>query len=195
MFNKRTGRLVSGHQRLSCLDAIHGDADYSLTVAVVDLSEQDEAQQLIFFNNRSASGDWDTDILGGLIRDESLSLDVEEAGFDRMDLELLFDDADLAPTFALENQTPEAQRLFKESQELGDEARAAKKEAAQKKRQAYYKDQEAANDAAGHLVVVFDSSDDRRAFLDAHALDPDLMYLDAAVLRTLCGTHTAPSAG
>ena len=41
--NKRTGRLVSGHQRLQILDEKHKGADYALDIAVIDVPESEEA--------------------------------------------------------------------------------------------------------------------------------------------------------
>jgi hypothetical protein len=38
-FNKRTGNMVGGHQRLDQLDALAGTANYELDVAVIDVDE------------------------------------------------------------------------------------------------------------------------------------------------------------
>jgi|ERR1043166_1763626 hypothetical protein len=39
IWNKRTGNIIAGSRCISVLDALHGGADYSLDVAVVDLNE------------------------------------------------------------------------------------------------------------------------------------------------------------
>src|SRR4028118_1920071 len=54
VWNSVTGNLVSGHQRLSILDELEGSDDYSLTVASVVLTDQEEKEQNIFFNSQSA---------------------------------------------------------------------------------------------------------------------------------------------
>ena len=36
-WNKRTGNLVGGHQRLEQLDSLENDKNYSLTVCVIDV--------------------------------------------------------------------------------------------------------------------------------------------------------------
>lgn len=59
VWNKRTGNLVSGHQRLAIIDSQIGDSEYSLDVAVVDLSEKDEARANISLNNKALQGDFD----------------------------------------------------------------------------------------------------------------------------------------
>lgn len=40
VWNRRSGNLVSGHQRLSQMDDLMGTANYHLTVAVVDLDDK-----------------------------------------------------------------------------------------------------------------------------------------------------------
>ena len=65
--NKRTGYLLGGHQRLAVMDKHEkykdGKNDYELDVALVDLPEKDELAMLVFLNNPSAQGTWQTDLL------------------------------------------------------------------------------------------------------------------------------------
>ena len=61
--NKNTMNIVSGHQRISILDSLERKKNYNLTVAMVDLSEKEEKEQNIFFNNTKVQGEFDTDIL------------------------------------------------------------------------------------------------------------------------------------
>lgn len=89
VFNKRTGYLVSGHQRLEVLDSLERKTDYELDVAVVDLSETEEKEMIVFFNNPSAMGEWDLDILADLNLDCGVSFDA--MGFDKFDVDMLFD--------------------------------------------------------------------------------------------------------
>src|SRR5262245_18761408 len=97
--NRRTRNLVSGHQRLACLDALEGSGDYHLDVAVVDLTEKQEREQNIFFNNPAAQGTWDVQALGELL---SKDLEIAATGFEKMDLEVIFDDTQYANLFAPE---------------------------------------------------------------------------------------------
>lgn len=66
IWNQRTGRLVSGHQRLAAMDSLMGTGDYNLTVAAVDVDEKTEVSGNVFMNNQSAMGEWDYDILAQL---------------------------------------------------------------------------------------------------------------------------------
>jgi hypothetical protein len=101
VWNQRTGNLVGGHQRLSLLDAMEGSDAYSLDVAVVDLDEKAEKELNIALNNFSLQGSFDVDKLHELFSGQEVSLD--GTGFDPMDLQVMFDDADLAPLFALDS--------------------------------------------------------------------------------------------
>lgn len=86
VWNKATGNLVSGHRRLEKLDAAYQgrfkSLDYELTVAAVDLTDKEEKEQNIFFNNPNAQGDWDRDLMLEIIPD----IDTKAAGLTDDDL-------------------------------------------------------------------------------------------------------------
>jgi len=69
VWNKRTGNLVSGHQRISIIDSIEGKPDYELTVVQVDLTDTDEKKQNVFLNNYQAQGDFDLEKLEAVMRE------------------------------------------------------------------------------------------------------------------------------
>jgi hypothetical protein len=88
--NKRTMTLVSGHQRLACMDAIIKKPDYDLTVSMVDVDEHTEVKGNIFMNNQAAQGEWDVFMLES-IAGEYPDLDfVNDLGFDLADVDVLF---------------------------------------------------------------------------------------------------------
>lgn len=91
-WNKRTGNLVGGHQRLEQLDALEKTSDYELTVCVIDVDEREEAQLNVQLNNPSMQGDWDLDKLAIMADDFSLSMD--DLGFSKEDAAFLFDGDD-----------------------------------------------------------------------------------------------------
>lgn len=90
--NRTTGYLLSGHQRIATLDSLErykpGKNDYTLDVSVVELDGKAEASMLVFLNNASAMGTWDTDALGELATTDTT---FDDMGFDRVDVEMLFD--------------------------------------------------------------------------------------------------------
>jgi hypothetical protein len=88
VYNKRTGHLVSGHQRLNILDSLERSSDYELDVSVVDLDEKTEKEQNLFFNNQETQGDWDWSKLEKMFKDDGINNDF--AGFDLGDIYQMF---------------------------------------------------------------------------------------------------------
>jgi ParB-like chromosome segregation protein Spo0J len=82
VWNKRSGNLVGGHQRLSILDEENG-SDYTLQVSQVDLDAKQERKLNLLLNNAKAQGKWDDDKLTALIA--SLDGDLDLTGFDPED--------------------------------------------------------------------------------------------------------------
>lgn len=105
-WNKRTGNLVGGHQRLEQLDALEKSRDYELTVCVVDVDEREEAVLNVQLNNPSMQGEWDLDKLANMSEEFDLSFD--DLGFSQSDAEFLFDGDD---RFTELYQTPEANEV------------------------------------------------------------------------------------
>lgn len=88
-WNRRTGNLVGGHQRLEQLDALEKSPDYELTVCVIDVDEREEAKLNVQLNNPDSQGEWDLDKLAGIAEEFDLSL--EDMGFSKLSGEILFD--------------------------------------------------------------------------------------------------------
>lgn len=92
VWNTRTGNLVSGHQKVSIMDAVNrynpetGDNDYEFRVEVVDFDEKTEKEQNLFMNNKSVQGQYDDDMLRAMLSD---GIDYTNAGFEELDLQLL----------------------------------------------------------------------------------------------------------
>jgi hypothetical protein len=97
VWNRRTGHLVGGHQRLQILkDLGHTEA----TVSIVDLSDEQEKALNVVLNNREAQADWDLPRLTALL-EELAALPVPElaaTGFDPSHLKTL--QAELTPVAA-----------------------------------------------------------------------------------------------
>lgn len=90
VWNKRTGTLVSGHQRLSIMDEKNGGNDYEITVSAVDLSPKEEAELNVQMNNVSMMGDFDIDKLNDMVK--NLDVDINNLGFSDYELDVLFGD-------------------------------------------------------------------------------------------------------
>lgn len=89
VWNKTTGNIVSGHQKVSVMDEVNryenGNNDYNIKVEVVEMNEKTEKEQNLFMNNRSAQGEYDNDML----KDMLIDIDYTNAGMDEFDLQML----------------------------------------------------------------------------------------------------------
>lgn len=163
IWNKRTGNLVGGHQRMAALDALMGKKDYQLQVSVVDMDEATEKAQNIFLNNGEAQGTWDLVKLEEMFVQDKV--DFELAGFDTASVFHLFGDMPLA-------QRPEAM------QEMADRLRKTQ-EVVEQIGKREHRPQE---DQDFYLVVVFRDNQARDSFTKALGL-PDNRYVDGATLQ------------
>ncbi|MBQ3194047.1 MAG: DNA modification methylase [Oscillospiraceae bacterium] len=89
IWNKATGRVVGGHQRLKVLQDI---GITEVDCVVVDIPEDQEKALNIALNK--ISGDWDNDKLALLIEDlQGADFDVSITGFDPAEIDDLFKDS------------------------------------------------------------------------------------------------------
>jgi hypothetical protein len=177
VWNKRSGNLVSGHQRLSVLDeraAKKGLTSYLLDVAVVDLSDKDEKEQNVFFNNASAQGTYDVDALGKLYT--SGDVDYKNAGHDDMDIQMLFEGTDYKVTMF---DTEDAPKSVKDDLEQLEEIQRIKRE----RKEHRERDQDA-NDPEFIAVVVFPDRDAQGEFMERVGMSKNDRYVDGVRLRT-----------
>jgi ParB-like chromosome segregation protein Spo0J len=106
IWNKRSGNLGGGHQRLTILEA-RGDVE--VKVSVVDLNDRDEKTLNIGLNK--LGGRWDDRMLGDLLKDLNVDgFDLDLTGLSLDDLARLapvnFGPADAAAQGKLDQQTP-----------------------------------------------------------------------------------------
>lgn len=88
VWNKRTGILVSGHQRLAAADKIYRKKDYEVPVAIIDVDEKEEKTLNVQLNNPSMQGSWDLGALAGLNAD---GINWDDMGFNKADIDFMFD--------------------------------------------------------------------------------------------------------
>ena len=148
-WNKRTGNLVGGHQRLEQLDALEKTKDYDLTVCVVDVDEREEAALNVQLNNPSMQGEWDLDKLANMTEEFDLDLS-EDLGFTDSDIDFMFEGDD---RFSQLFETVEGEKM------RGD---LEKVKAARKQSVDNLKDR---NNINWYTVIVFDNETDRDAFM------------------------------
>ena len=171
VWNKRTGVLVSGHQRISKLDSLEGDNDYVLDFSVVDVDEKRERELNVLLNNRNLQGDYDTDLLASLLND-STGFDYNAAGLTINDLNIL----GVSSMPLDESEAPEiedAKEKFQKGLEHTRDERAD------------YEKKNAKDDPEFFITTIFRDRATKERFLEKHNLDESTKYLSAEALDAL----------
>jgi hypothetical protein len=129
VYNKVTGNLVSGHQRLSVLDDLHEGKDYKMQFAVVEMTEVEEMQANIAMNNQFMQGEFDLRKLSDLVSEQDdVPAFLEGAVLRTEDLEVMFTSAGEDPSWLDALSGTDAQReAVDEINEMLDEADVARK--------------------------------------------------------------------
>lgn len=148
-WNKRTGNLVGGHQRLEQLDALEKNKDYELTVCVVDVDEREEAALNVQLNNPSMQGEWDFDKLANMTEEFDLDLS-EDLGFTESDIDFMFEGDD---RFSQLFETQEGENMRGDLEKVKE---------ARKKSVENLKERNSIN---WYTVIVFENEADHDAFM------------------------------
>lgn len=147
-WNKRTGNLVGGHQRLEQLDSLEKDKDYELTVCVIDVDPREEAALNVQLNNPSMQGEWDFDKLANMSEEFDLDLKID-MGFTDTDIDMMFEGDDRFSQLYENEETDKIKGRI-------DEIKQARKEGQEK-----LKDR---NSIEWYTVIVFENEQDRDNF-------------------------------
>jgi ParB-like chromosome segregation protein Spo0J len=188
-WNKRTGNIVSGHQRLKILDQItprderNEDGGYNVTVAAVDLNDIQEREANLLMNNDAAQGQFEVAKVGEMLKFPGLAL--AGTGWESSDLMRLLGSDPLAAPEATIAETPDGDDVGNATIENEDMRAAAD-------RIAKAVEQSRAEGVSDYfLVVVFPSYAARLAFTDALKLD-DNRYQSASDLTAAITEHGLP---
>lgn len=162
VWNKRTGNLVGGHQRIKAIDALNGTADYWMDVAVVDVDMPREKELNVLLNNvENVGGEWDLEKLKELLDDQTVEL--LNTGFDAAEFQKMFGEAASQPKTGHEEELSKQLAGVKEAYEKLSQMNRSK------------------DDKDFYAVVVFGSYNERKEFYDAFGFE-DNRYLDGRTL-------------
>jgi hypothetical protein len=169
VWNRRTGNLVSGHQRLSILDKLEKSKNYELDVSVIDVDEDEEKRLNVQLNNASMQGSYDYELLGELALDLGDSL--EDLGFSDFDAEIMFGASDrfqelIPDSVAVETAKADIREI--------KENRAAMNEKYSKEQNADY-----------YFVVVCKDQKEKDAILAEMSIPNTEQYVSASQLKRL----------
>lgn len=168
-WNKRTGNLVGGHQRLEQLDALEKSADYDLTVCVVDVDEREEATLNVQLNNPSMQGEWDFDKLAILAEDFELDLK-DDFGFTETDIDFMFEGDD---RFSQLFDTQEGENMRGDLEKVKE---------SRKKSVENLKDR---NSIDWYTVIVFENEKDRDSFMKEISIPKYEKYITEDQVRRI----------
>lgn len=168
-WNKRTGNLVGGHQRLEQLDTLEKSRDYELTVNVIDVDEREEAELNVLLNNPSMQGEWDFDKLANMTDEFGLDLK-DDLGFTDTDIDLMFEGDD---RFSQLFETQEGENMRGDLEAV----KAARKESAEKLRER--------NSIDWFTVIVFENEKDRDAFMKEISIPKYEQYITEEQVRRI----------
>jgi hypothetical protein len=175
VWNKRTGNLVSGHQRLGIMDDLsRTGSDYALDMSIVDLSDKEEKEQNVFFNNPSAQGTYVAEDIGKMMVDDDI--DYKDMGFDAMDVQLMMEGTEYEVTMFDDDKAPDS---VKDDLDRLSEIQRIKRE----RKEHRIRDQEA-NDAEFYAVVVFPDRDAQSDFMERVGMSREDRYVDGVKLAT-----------
>jgi hypothetical protein len=89
VWNKRSGNLVGGHQRLRQIDILEKSQDYYIDVCQIDVDEVTEVKLNLVLNNTSLMGEYDREKLQ-MLKQEFPELDfIKDVGFTNQDINFL----------------------------------------------------------------------------------------------------------
>ena len=168
-WNKRTGNLVGGHQRLEQLDALEKNKDYELTVDVIDVDEREEATLNVQLNNPSMQGEWDLDKLAYMSEEFDLDLS-EDMGFTEADIDFMFEGDE---RFSQLFETQEGEDMRGKL----DEVKAARAQGVDN-----LKDRNKIN---WFTVIVFENEEDRNNFMKEISIPKHEQYITEDQVRRL----------
>lgn len=160
--NENTMNVVSGHKRLEILDSLERRKDYEITVEMVNLTEKEEKEQNIFFNNQLAQGEYDVDLLKSMFDD---GIDIEMTGFNTKDLAVL--DITLNE---FQNET-EINNDYKKTSGYIDKMKEAKKNHLERKIKE--------NDSNFFIAIIFKDAEAKREFTKKYNISEFEQYIKA----------------
>lgn len=169
IWNRRTGNLVGGHQRISQLDALEGTKDYELMVNVIDVDEREEAQLNVKLNNPDLQGDWDFQKLADMA--DEFALDFDDMGFSEMSVDMMFDGDD---RFSALLDNDEANGVMSDMAEIKEARQRIRDDSAEKDSIDYF------------ATIVFHDESAKKRFMQAISINTWEQYVTLEqVLRVL----------
>jgi hypothetical protein len=167
--NKTTGKLISGHKRLSSLDLFYENkpdspVDYELRVEMIAVDKKTELEQLIYMDARSTNTAQAYDLLVEILPE----IDYKAAGLGTEEMNLIAIESPLI------NQAPkeEITDSYKDLGKSYEDKKAAIKEAKAKIKDEIHQDQ-----GGTYVMLTFNSNENKCAFMERFGFKEDLRII------------------
>lgn len=183
VWNKQTGNLVGGHQRLEQLDDYHKkkhkNLDYSLDIIIIDVSLKEEVEINISLNNNRLMGYYDLKKMNDLLSNpEFIDLDYDAIGIKDEDLNVFGITRDLENVASEEIEAAindfEAVKEYKK--DIPDEEKEARKQAVKQVKAEVKK-----NEVDTYVTLTFSTQDAKRAFMRSINEQEDSLYIKGEI--------------
>lgn len=179
-WNRTSGNLIDGHRRIKAMDLHYGydgtaGTDYSVKVAVVDLDEKQEKEQMTYMALGNTKADYE------LIAVYLPDIDAVAAGIDDYDLDQIQSFIPTVEEVAIESfddliATDEEEEKEEPS---GEERKAKVKEAKEKQKEAAG---ERYADFNAYITVSFDNADEKRDFCEMLGISENERFVKGSVV-------------
>lgn len=166
VWNRQTGHIVGGHQRIAALDSIMRSQGYELDVLEVDMPLKDEVRLNVALNQQDAQGEFDMFAISALATDFGLDLSAD-FGFSDEVIEINF------PEFSAVAEESSDVRRETSSDDIAKmkEVKKAAREKYKEMRNEYGTEGE----PKGVLTVVFDLESSKEQWFRNHGFgDEDI---------------------
>lgn len=184
VWNKTTGNLVSGHQRVSILDELNDYPanDYMLRVEVVEMDEKQEKEQNLFLNNANAQGEYDSNLLAAMIGE----IDYKLAGFDESDLKIMNLDT---PNIDL-SQAAGIQAAFSAMHAPDETVKAENKEKVKAAKAEIKQNIDNRFEGDPFVTLTFSSFENKAAFMERFSLDHYEKHINGEQFNEILDQYT-----
>ena len=190
VWNKSTGHVVGGHQRLEALDALMKTEDYELDVLQVELSLKEEVRLNVVLNNQDNQGFFDFGQLQKLAEDFKFDA-IEDFGFSEEMADInfpkipTFDDVvSLDDDSSVRSAVPEVAVPRTASAEDIARMKELKHDAREALKQDKAEFGDIKNGAKGVVTLVFKCESDKREWLTSLGLPPERNIFDVLEVQT-----------
>lgn len=169
-WNKTTGNLIGGHQRLTALDRIHKydgtkETDYDVKVEACEMDLKTEMEQNIFLNNKRSQGENDYVKMAEMLP----MIDIESAALETADIEMI---EAVVPNFSFGSNQQIKEDIDAIKPPKAEKTPKEKKAHVQNVKQSVHKDIGTSH-MATHLTVTFKTYEEKAEWCSGYGINED----------------------